>query len=100
MTTSNERWMEWQTNRDNRQLRAAVTEHLAVKAADMVDHAARAGQAAVLEDRADLAGASVNSSARRKFASSALRRWIWWTTSAPTYSRSSCRSAGRFSPGA
>ncbi len=44
----------------------------------------------------DVPAASANTSARKKSASSASRRWISSTTSAPTSSRSSCRSAARF----
>jgi hypothetical protein len=46
--------------------------------------------------RADVRAESGSISARRRFASSASRRWTSSTTSAPTFCRSSCRSAGRF----
>ena len=100
-------WKAWQTNRGNLQHRVArrpgVMAAVVTVAATVV--AVRAAGMAVLGvkvDRADpvvpagRVAASVNISARRKFASSASRRWISSTTSAPTFCRSSCRSAARF----
>jgi hypothetical protein len=43
-----------------------------------------------------LAAASANSSARRKFASSAWKKWISSITNAPTFFLSLCRNAAKF----
>jgi hypothetical protein len=102
-------WKVWQTNKykhllQQRGAKAAPVAVGVVKVADMVARAAGtavrgviAAQVAVdLEVPAGVLAASANISAKRKFASSASRRWTSSTTSAQTFCRSSCKSAARF----
>lgn len=62
----------------------------------VVADAVKAVPAVVPEGLADHGAASVNTSAKRKSASSASRRWISSTTSVPTFFPSLCRSAAKF----
>src|SRR5882724_5290680 len=96
-------WNVWQKNRNKHRRREelrGVKVATAGTAADMADRGVKAGRAAEAQAdrvvRADGRAGSGNISARRRFASSAWRRWISSTTSARTSCRSSCRSAGKF----
>ena len=62
-----------------------------------VVRAEKVALAARAEVRAVLAAENVSTSARKKSASSASRRWTSSTTNAPTSFRSSCKSVARFS---
>ncbi len=74
-----------------------------VKAEAVVVDAAKVGREAPAGQvvvPVDLAAASASISARRKFASSASRRWTSSTTNARTFFRSLFRNAERFFRGA
>jgi hypothetical protein len=102
-------WKVCQRNRSKHKDRAerqdvkadrVAMEVMAGLAVDTVVRGAKADRVAVDREvqagRGDVRAESDSISARRRFASSASRRWTSSTTSAPIFCRSSCRSAERF----
>ncbi|GAC1663484.1 MAG: hypothetical protein NVS9B4_18320 [Candidatus Acidiferrum sp.] len=99
-------WKVWQRNKKHKDL----AEHRVVKAVEATAAVTADPEVvmAALDGKADLVAeapaghgaGSANISARKRFASSAWNAWTLSTTSALTFCRSSCKSAGRFCRGA